>query len=82
MIWGILMAMFITVQPITISTPHLLCNQGKCPKIACFVGWQYKGYDMNGRLYTTCRSYTQAGQELKNQNDKLFNKVKGCSDRH
>jgi len=59
MIPGILMGLFLTFMPTTISGPHLMCNQGKCPKIACFIGWEYQGYDMNGRLYKTCRQYPE-----------------------
>ena len=78
MIPALLMGLFISVQPITVSTPHLLCNEGKCPKINCFVGWQYKGYDMNGRLFTTCRSYTKDGQALYDAHERLKGKVKDC----
>jgi hypothetical protein len=78
MIPAILMALFISVQPITVSTNPLLCNEGKCPKMNCFVGWQYKGYDMNGRLYTTCRSYTDSGMKVKNAHDSLIGKVRDC----
>ena len=78
MIPAILMAMFISVQPLTVSTKHLLCNEGKCPKMNCFVGWQYKGYDMNGRLFTTCRSYTKDGQALYDAHERLKGHVKDC----
>jgi len=59
MIPGILLGIFLTIMPTTISGPFLYCNQGRCPKIACFVGWEYRGYDINGREFMTCRQYPE-----------------------
>jgi hypothetical protein len=68
-----LLSALVIFSPFTVSSGHLLCNQMKCPKINCFVGWQYKGYDMNGRYYTTCRFYTRNGMNLK-KTVKRFNR--------
>jgi len=65
------LSLVVLFSPYTVSTTHLLCNKGKCPKVNCFVGWQYKGWDMNGRLYTSCKSYTTYGQKLKDIHDKV-----------
>jgi len=76
MIPGLLIGLFVILQPFTVSTSHLLCNQGKCPKIHCFIGWQYRGYDMNGRLFSTCRSHTRIGYIFYDAHRKLMRKVK------
>jgi len=60
-------SLLVLFSPYTISTGHLMCNQGKCPKVNCFRGWQYKGYDMSGRYYTTCRFYTWNGKNLETE---------------
>ena len=78
MIPGLLMALFISVQPITVSGPFLYCNEGKCPKMACLDGWEYRGWDMNGREYMTCRTYTVSGHAVIDAHNRLKGKVKDC----
>jgi hypothetical protein len=72
------LALFMTVQPLTVSGPHLLCNKGKCPKMACLDGWEYRGYDMNGRLFMTCRTFTTSGHEFSEAHMRVKNHVRNC----
>lgn len=72
----ILIGLFFVTQPYTVSTSPYLCNKGKCPKFNCFVGWQYKGYDTNGRLFTTCRSHTVIGQVVNETHEGFWKYLK------
>jgi hypothetical protein len=71
-----ILSALVIFSPYTVSTGHLLCNENKCPKVNCFVGWQAKGYDASGRLYTTCRFYTDAGIKLKNIKESISDFLK------
>lgn len=57
----ILIALFEILSPFTVGGDFHYCRFDACPKISCGKGWEYRGYDMNGRKYATCRNYTKMG---------------------
>ena len=72
------LALFLGYQPLTTSGPHLMCNEGKCPKMACLDGWEYRGYDMNGRYFVTCRTYTTSGHQINDTHRTIKNELRKC----
>jgi len=58
--------LFQIFAPYTVSGDFYYCNGDACPKINCAPkSWEYRGYDMNGRKYLTCRNLTKMGVVIK-----------------